>query len=78
MDARKRTHMASVLEYVEWFILICLMVVVGFEYLIITMLMQQIDEINERLIRLLNDEPQSKSLERIRGWRQDPKLRWKL
>jgi len=70
--------MASVLEYVEWFILICLMVVVGFEYLIITMLMQQIDEINERLIRLLNDEPQSKSLERIRGWRQDPKLRWKL
>jgi len=78
VDARKRTHMASVLEYVEWFILICLMVVVGFEYLIITMLMQQIDEINERLIRLLNDEPQSKSLERIRGWRQDPKLRWKL
>jgi len=61
--------MAAILNYIEWFILICLMVVVGIEYLIITMLMQQIDEINERLIRLLNAVPPDNEVQSIRSWR---------
>lgn len=78
MDARKRTHMASVLEYIEWFIIICLMVVVGFEYAMITMLMQQIDQLNERMFRTMDDVPPDHEPESARAWRHDPKLGRKL
>ena len=63
MDAGKCAHMASIVEYIQSFLIICLMVVCGFEYLMISMLTQQIDETNERLITLLDGLAAQEKLE---------------
>lgn len=71
MDARKRAHMASLNEYIQWFIIICLMVVVGVGYVVMTMLMQQIDQLNDQMLRIISETPPpDNAVQSIREWRQ--------
>ena len=68
------------LEVVQWVVIVVLGLLSSFEYFFIANLMEQIDLLSDRFLRLLNDQrPQTPnhSLERIRSWRGDVRLKSK-
>ena len=66
------------IEVFQWVVIGVLVCLVVIEYFFISSLMEQIDLLSDRFIRLLNDNPQSQSVERIRAWRGDVRLKSKL
>ena len=70
------------LEVIQWVVIVVLVCLVVIEYMFISNLMEQIDLLSDRFLRLLNDQDQrnsgNHSLERIRSWRSDIRLKSKL
>ena len=77
MDAGRGTNMdiATIIEVVQWVVIVVLVCLVVIEYFFISSLMEQIDLLTDRFLRLLNDQEQrdtaNHSLERVRSWRGD-------